>query len=285
MAKSDFILPIATVIVLLFGSDSAFAQCGLEGTPPCPIKPSKRTTTNKTNTKTTPKKTQTKFVPRAPKIELVKIPAGSYMMGSDSQDNEKPVHRVNIKYSFYLGKYEVTQAQWKSVMGNNPSNFKGDNMPVEQVSWNAANEFIGKLNQLQNNYVYRLPSEAEWEYACRAGTTDDYYGRLDDIGWHYKNSENKPHPVGTKLPNSFGLYDMSGNVFEWVEDIYTSNYRGLVSDGTANLSVGKFNSWRVIRGGAWNAGIGSDLRSAVRYANPPDGSADNSGFRLAARLK
>lgn len=117
---------------------------------------------------------------------MVKIPAGSFMMGSNNgSDNEKPVHRVNINYEFYMGKYEVTQAQWKAVMGNNPSKFSncGGNCPVEQVSWDDVQKFIRKLNSLQNDYEYRLPTEAEWEYACRAGTTGDNYGDLDSIAW------------------------------------------------------------------------------------------------------
>ncbi|GAC1395904.1 MAG: hypothetical protein NVSMB56_10250 [Pyrinomonadaceae bacterium] len=116
-------------------------------------------------------------------IELIYIPSGSFRMGGTGQYDGKPVHEVNINYSFYMGRTEVTQAQWQAVMGNNPSKFKGDNLPVEQVSWNDAQEFISKLNELNDGYKYRLPSEAEWEYACRAGTTGDYAGNIDDMAW------------------------------------------------------------------------------------------------------
>ena len=140
-------------------------------------------------------------------IELVWIPAGSFMMGSESgQSGEKPVHRVTINNGLYMGKYEVTQAQWQSVMGNNPSDFKGDNLPVEQVSWDDAVAFIAKLNAQNDGYTYRLPSESEWEYACRAGTTGDYAGDLYAMAWY---TGDKTHPVGSKLPNAFGLLSQS----------------------------------------------------------------------------
>lgn len=123
-----------------------------------------------------------------------------------------------------MGRTEVTQAQWRAVMGNNRSKVKGDDLPVERVSWNNAEDFIGKLNEQNDGYEYRLPSEAEWEYACRAGTTVDYYGDVDAIAWYDKNSAKKTHAVGTKQASGFGLYDMSGNVWEWCEDYYHDSY-------------------------------------------------------------
>lgn len=279
---------IVVVILLFFSVNSAFGQCGLPGTPPCPKKQKPVTTPANPKPKQ-PKKQppQTRFVPRAPNIELVKIPAGSFMMGSnDGDENEKPVHRVNIGYSFYMGKYEITQKQWKAIMGNNPSDIKGDNLPVEEVSWNRAKEFIRKLNKLQNDYEYRLPTEAEWEYACRAGTSGDYAGNIDLMAWHDENS-GKPvttHPVGQKQPNAFGLYDMHGNVCEWVEDIYNSSYIGLPIDGSANLSIGDTNK-RIRRGGVMYMPA-----KFTRSANRADTALNDYhdfyvGFRVAARLR
>ena len=121
-------------------------------------------------------------------IEMVYVPPGRFMMGSNSSDREQPVHEVTINQGFYMGKYEVTQLQWRAVMGNNPSNFKGDNLPVETVSWDDAIAFIARLNAQNDGYGYRLPTEAEWEYACRAGTTGDYAGDLDAMAWYGNNS-------------------------------------------------------------------------------------------------
>jgi formylglycine-generating enzyme required for sulfatase activity len=179
-------------------------------------------------------------------MEFVKIPAGSFMMGSDKCDNEKPIHKVTISQDFWLQKTEVTQAQWQAVMGNNPSNFKGNNLPVETVSWDDAQEFIKKLNA-KGEGTYRLPTEAEWEYAARAGTTGDYAGNLDSMAWYSANSDMKTHPIGQKQANAWGLYDMHGNVWEWCEDWYDSYPSGTVTDPTGAAS----GSYRVIRGSCW----------------------------------
>jgi formylglycine-generating enzyme required for sulfatase activity len=139
------------------------------------------------------------------KLEMVEIPPGSFCMGSTNargwlpSDDTKPVHRVTIGYSFYMGKYEVTQAQWRAVMGNNPSHLKGDDLPVEQVSWNDAQKFILKLNRMNDGYTYRLPTESEWEYACRSGNTEDQASIFDEM---------EIQQVGTTSPNTFGLFDM-----------------------------------------------------------------------------
>ena len=216
-------------------------------------------------------------------IDLVLISPGSFLMGSTGGPDETPVHRVTINYPFYIGRYEVTQAQWQDQMGNNPSYFKdcGGNCPVEQVSWNDAQAFISKLNSLKDGFKYRLPSEAEWEYACRAGTTGDFYGAdVNSIAWYSLNSSGKTWAVGGKNPNAFGLYDMAGNVFEWCADLYHRNYSGAPVDGSAWFSGGD-PTYRVLRSGSWY--FGADLlRSAYRRGGSPDLRTNRIGFRLAA---
>ena len=223
------------------------------------------------------------FRPTNPNIELVKIPAGSLMMGSTKgDDDEKLVHQVTINYSFQLGKYEVTQSQWREVMGNNPSsNLKGcGNCPVDSVSWDDAQEFIYKLNKIDTNYTYRLPSEAEWEYACRAGTTGDYAGLINVFGWSANNAGGKTHPVGQLEANAFGLHDMHGNVWEWCEDWYHWTY-GAPTDGIAWLSGGE-QKYRVLRGGSALYSSALELRSANRHFDWPTNALEYYGFRVVA---
>ncbi len=209
--------------------------------------------------------------------ELAIIPSGSYDMGETGS-----THRVTLK-SFALGKTEVTQGQWKAIMGNNPSNFTGcgDNCPVEQVSWNDAQVFIQKLNAMTGKQ-YRLPSEAEWEYACHAGGRHAYCGsdNLDSVAWHDGNSDNSTHPVAGKQANSFGLHDMSGNVWEWVADGYHADYKGAPADGIAWQGN---DANRVLRGGSWivSPRVG---REAGRNWYEPGSSYYNLGFRLARSL-
>ena len=215
--------------------------------------------------------------------EMVVIPAGSFTMGSNRHDNEKPTRSVNIR-SFALGKYEVTQRQWKAVMGDNPSYFKNgcSNCPVESVRWDDIQKFLQKLNQMTGK-EYRLPSEAEWEYAARAGTTTEWSSGNDassvkQYAWYTENSTGRIQPVGTKQPNAFGLHDMHGNVWEWVQDVWHDNYNGAPTDGTS-WTVGD-QSRRVLRGGSWGH-LPVYLRSAsrIRYAT---GDRDNGfGFRIA----
>lgn len=259
-------------------------------------------TTNTEQTTNTNSKTRTANLLNGVKLEMVKIPSGSFMMGSpdseiDRRTDESPQHRVTIGYEFYMGKFEVTQEQWKAVMGNNPSNFKGcNNCPVEEVSWNDAQDFIKKLNTLNDGFTYRLPSEAEWEYACRAGTTTAFsFGEsLSSTqanfngNYPYGNAakgeyKGKTTSVGSYQPNAFGLYDMNGNVWECVEDIYQDSYNGLPTDGRANVSRGD-SSKRVLRGGSWDF-YGRNLRSAYRYMYSADFRLSTNGFRVVASAR
>jgi formylglycine-generating enzyme required for sulfatase activity len=220
-------------------------------------------------------------------IEFVLIPAGSFTMGSSNGDNtEQPPHDVKIAQSFYLQTTEVTQGQWKKVMGYNLSGFYkcGDDCPEEGVSWEDAQRFIEKLNQLEKTKAYRLPSEAEWEYACRTRTTTEYsFGddasKLGEYAWHSNNSKNTTHRVATRQPNSWGLYDMHGNVWEWVEDDWHVNYNEAPTDGRAWIDSPR-GTYRVIRGGGWNYGA-RDCRSAARFSVRPGFLSGDVGFRLS----
>jgi formylglycine-generating enzyme required for sulfatase activity len=217
-------------------------------------------------------------------LVMKRVPGGSFMMGSPANeagryDNEGLQHRVTVK-DFYIGKTEITQAQWQAVMGNNPppSHFKGDlKRPVENVSWNDAQEFCKKLNALTGK-TYSLPSEAEWEYAARAKTTTPYAGELDAMAWYANNSGLTTHPVGQKQPNVFGLYDMHGNVWEWCEDVWHDGYGGAPTDGAAWLSGGDVK-YRVLRGGSW-VNDGALARSAFRGRLAPGDRYVVYGFRL-----
>jgi len=211
--------------------------------------------------------------------EFVAIPAGEFMMGSDSFD-EKPRHRVRITKRFEMGKYEVTQAQWKAAMGANPSTFKGDDRPVETVSWNDVQEFLKRLNATDDGYRYRLPTEAEWEYAARAGSTADGVANVDEIAWYGENSGRETHPVGRKRANAWSLYDMLGNVWEWCADWHGANYYASspVDDPQGPAS----GTDRVVRGGSWDRFVG--VWPAYRYWFDPDVRSISSGFRLVREV-
>ncbi|MDT5061773.1 MAG: hypothetical protein QOH63_2232 [Acidobacteriota bacterium] len=216
-------------------------------------------------------------------MEFAFVPAGSFKMGSDKgSSSELPIHQVTLARGFYMGRYEVTQAQWQKVMGSNPSSVQdcGEDCPVDVVMWNDTQEFIKKLNAANDGYTYRLPSEAEWEYACRAGTTGDYAGDLNSMAWYHDNSNDKPHPVGKKQPNAWGLYDMHGNAEEWVMDYFHDNYNGAPTDGSAWLDGGE-QKYRGVRGGSWYV-VGDLLRSAYRGGNDPDRPFNGYGLRLVA---
>jgi formylglycine-generating enzyme required for sulfatase activity len=190
-------------------------------------------------------------------MEFVRVEGGTYLMGcgswaGDCQSNESPEHEVTVS-GFWIGKYPVTQGQWQKVMGNNPSGFKkGDNYPVETVSWDDAKAFVQKLNG-KSGYTFRLPTEAEWEYAARSGGKAEKYpggNDIDAVAWYADNSGHSTHPVGTKAPNGLGLYDMSGNVWQWCEDVYDADaYKKLPRDNP--VSNGGSTS-KVLRGGSWS---------------------------------
>lgn len=232
----------------------------------------------------------------ATNMEFVFVKGGCYQMGEGSYNT---AHEVCVD-DFYMGKYEVTQGQWKAIMRKNPSYFKdcGDNCPVEQVSWHDANAFISKLNQKAGNDIYRLPTEAEWEYAAKSkGKNEKWAGtnnepEIADYGWYKSNSGGKTQQVGQKKPNSFGLFDMSGNVMEWVKDGYHKNaYTKHVKHNPIN-SFGDFDLQEkpgsarmiplttcVLRGGSWNDKQ-YYIRTSVRFNDLPDNTDKTYGFRL-----
>ena len=210
-------------------------------------------------------------------MEFVFISGGEFYMGADNWDlDEKPVHKVFVD-GFWMGKNEVTQGQWQAVMESNPSYFKnGYTYPVEQVSWKDAQDFIRRLNA-KSVTKFRLPTEAEWEYASRAGTSWDSYSSLNDIGWGKVNSGGTTHPIGQKRPNSFGLYDMLGNVWEWCQDLY-GNYSGEYARNPVGPPFGGDN--RIIRGGSYRSDA-QYLRSASRNSSMDSMKYNHLGFRLA----
>ena len=260
----------------------------------------KKETQQRKTTQAAPKKTQParqaqQQKPAAstsmPKVSLddimrnmVYVEGGTFTMGATSEqkkpdDDEKPTHRVSLS-SFYIGKYEVTQALWKAVMGSNPSHFEGDNLPVENVSWNDCQTFLRKLNAMTGKN-FRLPTEAEWEFAARGGNRSrgyQYSGSnvLSDVAWYYDNSGSKTHNVGTKAPNELGIYDMSGNVWEWCQD-WKGSYIGSAQTNPKGPSSG---SYRVDRGGSW-FNFAWSCRVACRYCHTPDYRYFDLGFRLA----
>jgi formylglycine-generating enzyme required for sulfatase activity len=216
---------------------------------------------------------------------MIRVDGGTFTMGatseqgSDADSDEKPAHQVTLS-PYYIGETEVTQALWEAVMGNNPSNFKGSNNPVEMVSWDDCQLFIRKLNQ-STGLSFRLPTEAEWEYAVRGGNKSRGYkysgsNKLKDVAWYDNNSGSSTHDVKTKQANELGLYDMSGNVWEWCSDWYGS----YDSSSQTNPKGSASGSYRVIRGGSWRSNAGF-CRVSDRSGGAPDNRDDFLGLRLA----
>lgn len=217
--------------------------------------------------------------------EMVLVRGGTFQMGSNDCDDEKPIHSVTLP-DFEIGKYPVTQKLWQEIMGNNPSHFKGcDDCPVEQVSWDDVQEFLKKLNQKYPGKNYRLLSEAEWEYAARGGKQSKGYTfagskEIDEVAWHRGNSGEKTHPVGGKKANELGIYDLSGNVREWCQDVWHDNYQGAPTDGSAWDVGSKDVTRRLLRGGSWGSKP-YDCLASDRLRSCSDDRFSFYGFRLA----
>ena len=209
---------------------------------------------------------------------MVYVSGGTFIMGGDDSSDQMPTHSVTLS-SYYICKYEVTQALWRAVMGSNPSNFKGNNLPVEKVSWYDCQTFIKRLNSYTGRN-FRLPTEAEWEFAARGGNYSHHYkcsgsNHIHDAAWYIDNSSKRPHPVGTKHPNELGLYDMSGNVCEWCSDWYGS----YSSYSQTNPTGPNSGSSRVHRGGSWRYKA-RYCRTPERSSNTPDYCVNYIGLRL-----
>ena len=212
-------------------------------------------------------------------FKMIKVEGGTFQMGSENgYEDEQPIHSVTLS-DYYIGETEVTQALWQAVMGSNPSNFKGDYLPLEEVSWNDCQEFISKLNQ-KTGRRFALPTEAQWEFAARGGNKSrgyEYSGsnNIDDVAWCEDNSSYKTHPVGSKMANELGLYDMTGNVWEWCSDWY-GDYS---SSSQTNPTGPETGSNRVLRGGSWSFHAGN-CRSTIRSCSYPGDRYRDNGFRL-----
>ncbi len=220
-------------------------------------------------------------------LEVSYVPPGSFIMGSPNSDpeafpDEKPQHKVTLTKAIAVARTPVTNEQWFAVMGNNPSKFKGLQNPVDSISWNEAVEFCARLSSIAadgNNY--RLLTEAEWEYACRAGSVSIRYGKLDDIAWYDKNSGDHTHPVGRKNPNNWNIYDTLGNICEWTQDIY-GKYS---SNNQVDPKGAPFGPYRVLRGGAWGF-VGKNSRAAgIRDNIEPNYRSHSTGFRICYTLE
>lgn len=218
-------------------------------------------------------------------LELVWVKPGTFAMGSPGagDGDERPVTRVTLTAGFWLGVTEVTQAQWTAVMGKNPSAHRGDNLPVESVTWTEAREFCRRLSEreqaggrLPPGFAFTLPTEAQWEFACRSGTTGDYAGDPGAMAWHGGNSGYETHPVRTKRPNAWGLYDMHGNVWEWCLDWYAPYPGGSTTDPAGPAS----GADRVYRGGSWGDVAGAS-RSSFRNGRGPEFRLGSLGLRVA----
>jgi formylglycine-generating enzyme required for sulfatase activity len=220
-------------------------------------------------------------------MEFIRVPAGSFQMGDvtgDGAANEQPVHAVTLD-EFFIGKFPVTQGQWTAVMSENPSKFqRGDDYPAEQVTWEDVEAFIRRLNEMNaGKFSFSLPSEAQWEYAARSGGKEEEYAGgndLDALGWFQENSGGATHPVGKKAPNGLGIYDMSGNVWEWCADTFQEN--AYKSHASANPVCREPGPERALRGGSWSLDAWS-ARCARRFGFPTDYKGAGLGFRLVCK--
>ena len=220
--------------------------------------------------------------------EMVVVPSGNFLMGTANPraaEFEKPQHRVTLARPFAIGKYEITQAEYMAVMGDHQSNYPGPRRPVEGVSWTEAQDFVRRLS-MKTGKQYRLPTEAEWEYAARAGTSADFLlgdnpAELDRYAWHVRNSGKQTQPVGGKEPNAFGLYAVIGNVYEWTQDCYVDHHKGAPTDGAAKPETP--NCQRVVKGGS-HYGTPRNLRPSDRGHLVPDMYDGTLGFRVARTL-
>jgi formylglycine-generating enzyme required for sulfatase activity len=287
-----FIRSIAVLLISVCPTQGAWAQFNVSGPGFLPDENGMNPDTQQSG-KSSPKlDTATVVKDCAECPAMVVIPAGSFVMGADKYIAEKPLHSVVIR-SFLMGRTEVTQRLWLHVMGSNPSYFLacGPSCPVENVSWDEAQQFVAKFNQ-KTGQKYRLPSEAEWEYAARAGTTTEWsFGndesKLGSYGWFSLNTAYQTEAVAQKLPNAFGLFDVHGNVSEWTQDCWHENYVRAPTDGSAwtvACATGSLgHGLGVIRGGSWNHGS-ADLRSGIRFKYYQSNRDTRLGFRLVRDL-
>ena len=218
--------------------------------------------------------------PARPRVfmEFVQIPAGEFTMGAeDGEGSERPPHPVRLTTAFEMGKFEVTQRQWKEVMDTNPSYFAGEDRPIDNISWDTVQEFIKRLNAREDGYLYRLPTEAEWEYACRAGTTGDLGAELGRSAWYGDNSGKHTAAVGAKRANAWGLHDMHGNVAEWVQDWFDGNY--YKQSPAENPPGPPTGITRTHRGCSFDDLI-EDCRASARRSLLPNTGSETIGFRL-----
>lgn len=216
-------------------------------------------------------------------FQMIRVEGGSFLMGSnDGYDREKPIHQVTLN-SYCIGETEVTQELWETVMGSNPSEFVGEKRPVECVSWEKCQTFISKLNELTGK-TFRLPTEAEWEFAARGGNKSKGYtysgsNTVDEVAWYYSNCDNTTHDIATKDANELGIYDMSGNVYEWCQDWDSSSF---YSNSPENNPTGPTSgSFRACRGGSWYGDDATVCRVAYRCSGPPAQADSSIGLRLA----
>jgi formylglycine-generating enzyme required for sulfatase activity len=213
--------------------------------------------------------------------DFVTVQPGTFRMGCAENDklcdpDENPQHTVRLTKPFQMAKFEVTQAQWQAVMGAaNPSRFKGETLPVENVTFDQVQEFLTRINARSDGFKYRLPTEAEWEYAARAGTTGANSGVLDEVAWYTGNSDGKSHPVGQKKPNAWGLFDMEGNVYEWTSDWFF-DYE---EDSQTDPKGPETGFEKIPRGGSWES-TPKGVRTSNRNVLEPDGASYNIGFRI-----